>query len=99
MTAPASKSSDPRVRAGKGVRRVRCRPKVEHYVALDIRKLQDYGLLTKDLKKRVAQAGLSWATLRRAKGALGAKARKSGMEGGWTWELPAKELEDARAGE
>jgi hypothetical protein len=34
-----------RVRARKGVRRVRCRPKVEHYVALDIRKLQDYGLL------------------------------------------------------
>jgi hypothetical protein len=33
------------VRARKGVRRVRCRPKVEHYVALDIRKLQDYGLL------------------------------------------------------
>jgi hypothetical protein len=29
----------------KGVRRVRCRPKVEHYVALDIRQLHDYGLL------------------------------------------------------
>jgi hypothetical protein len=33
------------VRAYKGVRRVRCRPKVEHYLALDIRQLHDYGLL------------------------------------------------------
>jgi len=33
------------VRAYKGVRRVRCRPKVEHYLVLDIRKLQRYGLL------------------------------------------------------
>ena len=33
------------VRAYKGVRRVRCRPKVEHYVALDIWQLQRYGLL------------------------------------------------------
>ena len=32
------------VRAYKGVRRVRCRPKVEHF-PLDIRKLQGYGLL------------------------------------------------------
>jgi len=32
-------------RARNGVGRVRCRPKVEHYLALDIRKLQDYGLL------------------------------------------------------
>jgi len=32
-------------RAYKSIRRVRCRPKVEHYLALDIRKLQDYGLL------------------------------------------------------
>jgi len=32
-------------RARKGVRRVRCRPKVEHYVAFDIRRLRDYGLL------------------------------------------------------
>jgi len=33
------------VRAYKGVRRVRCRPKVEHYLALDIRRLHDYDLL------------------------------------------------------
>ena len=32
-------------RAYNGVRRVRCRPKVEHYLALDIRQMQDYGLL------------------------------------------------------
>jgi hypothetical protein len=32
-------------RARKGVRRVRCRPKVERYLALDIRRLHDYGLL------------------------------------------------------
>jgi hypothetical protein len=33
------------VRARKGVRRVRCRPKVERYLPLDIRQLHDYGLL------------------------------------------------------
>jgi hypothetical protein len=40
-------------RAYKGVRRGRSRPKVEHYVALDIRKLQDYDLLKPGTKGSV----------------------------------------------
>jgi hypothetical protein len=40
-----------------------------------------------DLQKRAEKAGLSWATVRRAKGALGVKARKLSMEEGWTWEI------------
>ena len=58
--------------------------------------LESGPLATIDLQKRATQAGLSWATVRRANDALGVKARKSGMEGGWTWELSAKEPEGER---
>jgi hypothetical protein len=61
--------------------------------------LESGPVATVDLQKLAEQAGLSWATVRRAKGALGIKARKLSMQEGWTWELPAKESEDAHAGE
>lgn len=34
-------------------------------------------------------AGQSWASIRRAKTALGVEVRKSGMEGPWVWAMPA----------
>jgi hypothetical protein len=45
----------------------------------------------KTIKADASANSISEKTLRRAKSKLGVVARKNGMEGGWTWELPAPE--------
>jgi putative DNA primase/helicase len=42
----------------------------------------------RDLKQAAADAGLSWATIRRAQKDLGIKPKKDGLNGGWLWQLP-----------
>ena len=46
---------------------------------------------TKDLQSEANAAGLSWATIRRAKGQIGATAAKTGIDGGWMWQLPVQD--------
>jgi len=47
---------------------------------------------SKDLQRYAKDAGLAWATIRRAKDALGIKPAKTRFDGGWEWALPPKML-------
>ena len=54
----------------------------------------------KNIEGDAKNANHAWATIRRAKQALGITTKKQGMEGPWVWQLPAKALngsEDAHA--
>lgn len=52
----------------------------------------------KQLETAAESAGISWRTLRRAKSTLGVKSHKTGMAGGWFWELPEADHEGAPIG-
>ena len=46
------------------------------------------------VREAATKAGHTWATVRRAKTALGISSEKQGMKGPWVWQLPAKVLTD-----
>lgn len=50
--------------------------------------LADGPLLANDVRRQATKAGFSWATVRRAKDALGIQPSKTGFNGGWEWALP-----------
>ena len=50
----------------------------------------------KEIEARAKSAGLSWATVRRAKESLGVIAEKSGYSGGWVWRLEDAHAEGAQ---
>jgi putative DNA primase/helicase len=56
--------------------------------------LKDGPVLSKEIKRDVEQAGLSWAAVKRAKKSLGIEAHKDGMDGKWSWSLPPKGLKN-----
>ena len=49
----------------------------------------------KDIERECREAGFSKATVRRAKKRLGVVSQKGGMAGGWFWNLPGGNCEDA----
>lgn len=52
--------------------------------------LADGPVAAKEVQRAVRDAGLSWATARRAKQALRIRTDKKGYQGAWRWSLPAK---------
>lgn len=42
------------------------------------------------IRRDAENAGHSWATIRRARAALGISSSKTGMQGGWEWALPGR---------
>jgi len=52
------------------------------------------GRTAKQVESQAKEAGISYATLRRAKDQLGIKPKKDGQNGPWVWRLP--DLEDAQ---
>ncbi len=59
--------------------------------------LADGPVTSKQIRADAEGAGHSWPTIRRAQKALGIKAVKDGMQGGWTWRLAGLvEHEDAQ---
>jgi len=57
------------------------------------KELADGAVSQKQIKADADQAGCSWATVRRAKDALGVKPEKLSFDGGWNWRLPDKDDE------
>lgn len=66
-----------------------------------LRELLEPGpVATDEIKAESKEAGLTWATVRRAKEAIGARSRKAGFEDSrWFWALPdPRPVEDAHEG-
>ena len=50
--------------------------------------LSDGAVPAKQVRSDADAAGLTWATVRRAKDRIGIKPHKAGMDAGWLWSLP-----------
>lgn len=58
--------------------------------------LADGPVAAREVEQAARAAALSWASVRRAKSALGVRSRKAGMDSGWSWSLPESTPEDAQ---
>jgi putative DNA primase/helicase len=84
--APVAISADEAIAAN--ARRVGDKNAVEEAKQFLIGLLADGAIPQKQIKDAAEGAGLAWGTVRRAKGLIGIKPHKMGMDGGWLWELP-----------
>jgi len=50
--------------------------------------LAEKPLPVRQIESEAKEAGLSWATVKRAKDALGVRTSKAALDGGWVWALP-----------
>ncbi|MEA3278574.1 MAG: AAA family ATPase [Pseudomonadota bacterium] len=56
--------------------------------------LADGPVPSKQIKREADEAGHAWATIRRAKDALGIEAHKEGMKGPWKWAPPPEDAHE-----
>ena len=55
-------------------------------------------VLCNEVKEQAQEASIKWATLRRAKDALGVRSTKGKFDGKWYWRLPSDEMIEGAGG-
>lgn len=84
-TVPVTISADEALTAGRTERRTPT--KLERAKQFLLRLLENGPMAVKDIQKALEKEDFSWSTLETAKEQLPVLPRKTGLDGGWVWEL------------